>query len=860
MGEFLVREGGIILSWWLLVTLAGLVVTPLTLRLLGGLPDRGITLARPLGLLLVGFVFWLLAILGFVRNDTGGMALAYAIVLAIGLGSVLTNRASIDLRAWWKAHRAGILVGEILFAVALIVWAIYKAHQNDAFTTEKPMELAFLSGVMRSEAFPPNDPWFAGYAISYYYFGYVIAAMLSTLSGVSSGVGFSMIHALLFALVASSVYGVVYNLVRSRGAAPDEPDLDDDPSLKRRRGAGPAILTGLLGVTFVLIMGNFVLPLVEYPYQTGMASQEYLSFWNMNERVQPKPPDVSGALDTWDYWWWFRAARAISDRGLDGNHSEVIDEFPAFSFVLSDNHPHVLAIPFAALAVGLMLNVALTRRRPDTRETLLYGVVIGGLLFLNTWDGAIYLLGLAAAEGLRRLIAGRTGRLTGGDWWGIVFFGVALLVIGVISVFPFLLSFRSQLAGILPNLIDPTSFNQFFLMFGPLLLVLVPYLLIEVWRGRGRSDMRFGVTLGLGILAILALAMILLAVVGALLPGASGILSRVISENGGAGPALMEVLTKRMTHLPTALLLTLMLALVAARLFGRTGAAAEADGSSEVSSRYPIATGMALLLIALGAALTLAPEFVYLRDNFGTRMNTVFKFYYQAWLVWGVAAAYAVYSILGDSRLRLPSPAVRAAFGAVVAVVLLIATPYLFMAGYFRATVEAGRGPNSISRVPTLDGAESYMVMGGISADDMTALACLDQQVTGDDVLVVQAAGNSYNGACGIAGTLEGIPVLFNWYGHQGQWRGDALGALVGSRLSDIDVIYTEPTWNATRGILAMYGVDYVFVGATERRAYGDRLAAVEFKLRDNLKLVCDYGETQVYRVPEQVLEVTSGS
>src|SRR5690606_3710001 len=110
---------------------------------------------------------------------------------------------------------------------------------------------------------------------------------------------------------------------------------------------------------------------VEIPYQNG-ADADYLAIWNMNERQQPLEvlPGRDASLDNWGYWWWFRAARAISDRGLDGNHSEVIDEFPAFSFILSDNHPHVLSLPFAAMAIGLAMNIVLTARRPNGRETV----------------------------------------------------------------------------------------------------------------------------------------------------------------------------------------------------------------------------------------------------------------------------------------------------------------------------------------------------------------------------------------------------------------------------------------------------------------------------------------------------------
>jgi YYY domain-containing protein len=873
--DFLTREGGVIAAWWLLVTLAGLAALPLALRLLGGLPDRGVLLARPLGLLLVGWVFWLLAMFGFVRNDTGGMALAYVIVAGVGLVAYFGGRGRVDLRAMLRGHGAALLVGEVIFAGALLTWAIYRAFQGDAFTTEKPMELAFLSGVMRSDTFPPNDPWFAGYAISYYYLGYVIAGLLSTLSGVSSGVGFSMTTALLFALVASSVYGVVYALVRSRGqgigregmiplVAPplddaseqtEPPPPQDTPT--SRPTAFPAIAAGIFGMVCVLLLSNFVLPLVEFPYQTGTATTEYLQFWDMNQRERPLQTVSEGreSLSRWDYWWWFRSARALSDRGLNGQHSEVIDEFPAFSFVLADNHPHVLALPFAALALGLMFNLVMLRRAPARGEVVLYGVVIGGLIFLNTWDGAIYLLGLGAAEGLRRIRAGGRGRLTSDDWVSVISFGAAVGGIGVVSVLPFLISFRSQLGGVLPNLINPTYFPQFFLMFAPLLLLIVPYLLVEVWRGGARTNWRYGTVVGGSITAILLLFMLLFALFGAIIPGAADVIGRVIAESGGSEAALSAILLKRTTHLPTTLLLTLLLVLVAARLFPR-----KSDDRPENSPDYPIATGFVLLLVALGTALTLAPEFVYLRDNFGSRMNTVFKFYYQAWLIWGVAAAYAAYSVLSDIRLRAPSPLVRAAYAATLGVVLLFGMPFIFMAAYHRAAVETGREAG-FAGAPTLDGAQSYMSIGGLTGDDMAALACLSARVRGADALVVQAVGGSYQGMYGTVGTLTGIPVMFNWYGHQGQWRGDALASLVGGRLSEIDIIYTDPTWNSTRAILQQYGVDYIVVGTAERRHYNERLVGAETKLRDRLEVVCEFGATRIYRVtPESlVLALNTG-
>ena len=53
---------------------------------------------------------------------------------------------------------------------------------------EKFMEIAFLNAILNSQHFPPLDPWLSGFAISYYYFGYVMMAVLTRLSGAVSGV------------------------------------------------------------------------------------------------------------------------------------------------------------------------------------------------------------------------------------------------------------------------------------------------------------------------------------------------------------------------------------------------------------------------------------------------------------------------------------------------------------------------------------------------------------------------------------------------------------------------------------------------------------------------------------------------
>lgn len=856
--EWLAREGGIVLSWWALVTLAGVAALPLCMRLLGGLPDRGYTLSRAAGLLVVGFVYWLLATLGFVRNTTGGMVLAWVIVLVVAL-TVYLSGTRFDLRAWWRENRAVIITGELLFAVLFLGWAIVRAHQHGIVATEKPMELAFISATMRSETFPPNDPWMSGYAISYYYFGYVMAAMLSMLSGIPSTVGFNMMITLLFALTGLTAFGVVYNLVRS-GAFPFVRSASrDDTSTPRSPSRVVALLTGLLGTVFVVLLGNYQVPIIEIPYETSSAPVEYFQFWDNDDRYAPRSQPAAD-ITQWDYWWWFRGARVLNDRYLPvefpegsdadpnaprytiGERTEVIDEFPQFSFLLADVHPHVLSLPFATLALGLAVNVLMSGRSPERREIIFYSVCLGGLIFLNTWDGPIYTAVVVGADGVRRLIRGGTGRLSSRDLRQMITLFVSLLVLGAIFYLPFILNFRSQLGGALPNLVFPTAFQQYFIMFGPLLLILVPFLLVEIWRAGKRMNWSLGIQSALTILFLLIAAMLLLTLIGWLIPSLRSDVLNFVESGGGWGVVLPAVVFKRITHIVTTVVLVGGLVVLFGRLFPRQQTGEETDRHVVT---YSPSAAFALLLVGAGILLTLIPEFVYLRDFFGTRMNTVFKLYYQAWVMFSIAGAYAVYSMFAEDRV--PALAGRAAYGLLAVVAISLGMLYPVLGIYHRMFIETNRLNNLAPDALTLDG--GYTTAFG---DEYAAVQCLSELLQGDDYVVVEAVGGSYdsnNPPSGLSGKIAGIPNLFNWPFHEMQWRGGTFSEIAGTREQDIDMLYRDPTWNTTQEIINRYGIDFIFFGTHERQKYG---ADAEIKFRDRLEIVCERGNSRYYRVGEQ--------
>ncbi len=835
--DWIAREGWIVVNYWLLLTALGVSVLPLLLSLFPGLPDRGYTLARPAGLLLVAFVFWLLVVLGFLDNSVGSILVAWVVV--IGLGVIAYRRYPVDLRDWWGNNRPLIIVTEVLFIVLLVGFSLFRAHQNELRSTEKPMDLAFMSAIQQSETFPPNDPWLSDYAISYYYFGYVMSAMNADIVGVPSAIGYGMHLAVLFALVGTASMGIVYNLVRrSTRLKPQNPS-----------GSGTAIGFGLLGMVFLLFMSNFQPLVVEIPFQNRWFDDSYYEFWDTKglsslpraadgESYQPPrnildPDDISQLG-----WWWFNASRTITERSItpemppgdyvDGVRiNEVIDEFPAFSFILGDSHPHVMALPFALLAIGLALNLIFTTRITPP-QVVLYGICVGALVFLNTWDAPIYIVVFGLVALVRQINS--DGRLTFNAILNALALAGVLAVIMIVAYFPFLAGFRSQLSGVLPNVMHPTRPQQLFLMFAPFIIMLSVYLGVEAWRGRLRQMMNwpYAAVAALMVVVFLGLFNALLLSFNVYARDYADVIRLFLESGDGWSEITDHIVARRLVALPGLAAMMFILTLVAARLF-------PTQDWRETDAPYPLTTGFVLVLIGAGVGLVLVPEFVYLRDNFGWRMNTVFKFYYQAWALFSIAAAYGVYSIVADVNVWRPAMIARLAYSAVVVIVVGLGSFYFIGGIYSRASVEADvwNVREGEEQQFTLDGGPRFT-----HEEDYDAIMCLADLV-GDETAVVAEARpeGSYNPNAGRVGSLTGLPVVVGWENHQSQWRGTSWLEARGTRPEDMDLLYQSLAIGTAQPIIERYGIDYIIYGRVERRQYG---ASGEQKFLDHYTIVCE--------------------
>ena len=552
------------------------------------------------------------------------------------------------------------------------------------------------------------------------------------------------------------------------------------------------------------------------------------NFWvwlDMKELSQP-PDSLMPIPDR--FWWWWRASRVIQDYDLAGNFRETIDEFPFFSYLLGDLHPHVLSMPFALLAVAVALNLFLGGWRGKTglfgwqlnvSKTGLFvtALVLGGLAFLNTWDILIAAALIAGAYLLFRVAE------LGWSWSRLedfIFFGLLTGLAAILLYLPFYLGFASQAGGILPNLINPTRGAHLWVMFGTLHLPIF-FWMIYLWRGeKVQADWKSGFALALGLLLFLWLFSWLMAWIAMLF---NTDLAMTLLQSQGLtefGELFNRATARRLEYIAGGL--TLLLVTGGALSFLTVDRRRQTEDDKTPSIAH-CPQSFVLLLITLGAFLVIAPEFFYLRDQFGTRMNTIFKFYYQAWILWSLAAAYGTAILLKN---------LRGLWGQ-TGIILLLAAALIYPA---LGLVSKTNGFNPPSGW-TLDSAAH---IARSNQDEAAAIAWLQ---SAPDGVIAEAVGGSYTGYARIS-TNTGLPTVLGWPGHESQWRGGY--EEMGSRQSDIEMIYTSSDWQTTKALLDQYQIRYIYVGHLERATYH----IDELKFQRFFQPVFNQGDVTIYAVP----------
>jgi YYY domain-containing protein len=788
--------------WLIVVELLALSAVPVLWRLLPFLADRGFGASKILALAFLAYVGWLVASLKLAPFERPLLLLVWLALLAASFAATWRRRD--EFRAWLAREQRLILVTETVFlaGMALFVWV--RAANPDlwhpVFGGEKPMNFAYLNAVVKSDYFPPYDPWFAGGIINYYYFGFVLVAVPIKLTGIMPEIAFNLAEPTLYGALCAGAFSMAFALSLPVRAF---------RSLRRAH----AYVAGTAGVLLIGLLGNL---------DAGLQVLDQL--WKLGGDVAPSSGGVArlaaGVLalvqgahfPVLDFW---RSTRFIGPEDVGPIH-----EFPYFTFLYGDLHAHQIALPItvAVLLIGLNL---LRSLRSDSRRVPWASIVIGGVLVAmlratNTWDFPTY----AAIVGLVVILGSLPGllRLERSAIQTVV---VSLIVFGIV----FQLSFAPYLQRyqLFYNGVDPvkakTALSQFLTIHGLFFYLggslLVWYLVQAVRRAvaaRRQSELvpepgYYGMILPLGSLTNFTSP-------AAWLAGAATVLGLIFLLAGYQTRGFL--------------------------IFGMGAAAAACVAHWRRSNRSLQA---ALFGVALFA--TFIPEFVALQGDIG-RMNTVFKFYLQAWVLLSITAAVALGWLTRQSVRDQLLRQVRPAWVAFLVVLVLAAVAYPLLAS------KAKIGLRFVDMPLSLDGMQ-YMDFAQYSDDgqdlnlpgDAKAIRWLQDNVLGTPV-VLEGRSPVYRWGSRIA-IYTGLPTVLGWDVHQGQQRAGFSG-VIQERSVDVERAYSSANPQETLGLLRKYQVRYVVLGGLERKYY-PAAGLEKFRSMAGLRLAYDADGVQIYEV-----------
>lgn len=434
----------LVIRWWGTLFLIGAAAYPMARRMFAGWYDQGYFFAKAVGL---SSVTWIVYVLGTAKiSPFAPLSIGASIISVFLLGVFLQGRSA-GPKLPLQRKVMVICFEEFVFFAALLFWSFIKAHEPSIRGLEKFMDYGFMQSILNSTQFPPADMWYPPYPINYYYFGHLVTALLTKLSGLDLAMTFNLMLATIFALCLTMSFSIGYQLVLSSPL-----DFAQGKQFTVHRKKFVALLGGGLTAFLVTLAGNMQ---TIYAFTRGYTGEDVKPFWQL---FWPAGEFISKVGEGMNLYWYANATRFIPF---------TIHEFPSYSFVVSDVHGHVLSIPFVLLAIGLLITMFGTSVDREGNYGWLhlgfYGLLMGILLMTNALDGPIYLglfLVLFIIHNSKFIIQWRR------YWKQLISQIGAVLVVAGLASLPFLAHFKSFVNGVAVNCPLPFFANT---KLGPLL-------------------------------------------------------------------------------------------------------------------------------------------------------------------------------------------------------------------------------------------------------------------------------------------------------------------------------------------------------------------------------------------------------
>jgi YYY domain-containing protein len=426
------------IQWWLVVFILGLIFMPLSGLLFSTLSDKGYLFSKTIGIAVTGYLMWMLSTLRILKFSTVSCIISLVIGLVINLLLVFYFKRY--YKPYFTKDKLIIFaVEELLFVAVFIFFTYIRGFKPEAYGTEKFMDYGFMTTMMRSDYMPPQDFWFSGTSLNYYYVGQFLATFLTRLSFTPVTHGYNLMLMMTGAFAFVLPFSLVYNLIiRYNGR-------------KNKTSGFYAGLGGFIGASGVCIAGN-----MHYPIY-GL--------------IIPAIKKITGKVKG-RYSYWFPDATRYIGYSPETN-DKTIHEFPAYSFVLGDLHAHVINILFVLTVLAVLL--AWLFRQTDNRKNIktvsselfaphiiILGFFIGLFHTTNFWDYPIYYVVSGAIILFSNMIIYEFKRKA---YWLTALQGVIIFLLGEIFALPFTLKF-DQISAAARLAENHTPLYQYMVLWG----------------------------------------------------------------------------------------------------------------------------------------------------------------------------------------------------------------------------------------------------------------------------------------------------------------------------------------------------------------------------------------------------------
>ncbi|WP_298003503.1 DUF2298 domain-containing protein [uncultured Anaerolinea sp.] len=799
-----------VLVWYLFIAVLGWITYPVVRVVFKTLPDKGFPLSRLTGLLLLAYLVWL-----------GGshkipvsremITIVMFSLLTIGLISGFLQRKSIlqELRENGRHY----LIAEGVFATFFLLFLLVRLGNPDLWHPwkggEKPMDFSYFNAILKSIYFPPYDPWFAGGYINYYYYGFVLVGIPVKWLGIVPSVAYNLILPTLYGLLALGAFSFVWNTL---------------VKINQKHGLNISPYGySFLGVLLLQVAGNLgTLRMIWHGLMRLASPAPQVLEANLIQKitwtVQGLGKYLTGAVLPYPRgeWYW------IPSRAFPANTGDPITEFPAFTFLYADLHAHMIALPVTVLALCWALSILFKRWEDEERLSLrnflefvfslfIGGLIVGALKTTNTWDYPTY-LALGSLAVIYNLFKSNSVNWLRGNLSVIVRKGIfALVSLGLFVGFSFVLY---------------APFSQW---YGQGYSELIPY------QGLRTPSWSYLTHWGLFFFLIIAW-------MG--WESINWMASTPVSALRKLSPYKDLLYLGLLVFLGTLIGLLLMKVHIAWLAFPLAVWA----GILMLRPGIPDAKRAVYFMIGTALVLTLFVELFTLRGDIN-RMNTVFKFYLQAWTLLSLASAIA----LGVSHPHVETrwnPSWRTAWYLLGTFLFASALLFPLMGG-----MDKIRDRMSPFAPHTLDGMaympySTYNESGVdlVLKEDYQAIIWMQENISGTPVIVEGHVpeyrwGNRY-------AIYTGLPAVVGWNWHQRQQRALTPESWVTDRVRAVADFYTLSDEQFAEAFIKKYQVRYIIVGVLERAIYPPEGLAKFERLNGILwDEVYRNGQTVIYQV-----------